>query len=220
MTLSRSEIQSGTTDELGHFRDLLETLDEEAWRSPSRCEGWRVADVAAHLVGSVTDVVEGRLDGLGSPEVTAREVQERDGRSAGDLAQELGSSTKAAAEILATFDDAGWESPAPGGYPGTVGQGVEAIWSDAWQHANDIRAALGRAPVAGPGQRATLHHIAEHLELMRWGPATLAFEGGEEIPVGGGGRRISGDPHAFILAATGRADPAPLGLDPSVNIYA
>ncbi len=219
MTLSRSEIASGTTAELTDFADLLETLDEEAWRTPTRCEGWRVADVAAHLVGSVTDVVEGRLDGLGTPEVTDREVQERAGRSAGDLAQELATSGKAAAEILATFDDAAWESPAPGGYQGTLGQGVQAIWSDAWQHADDIRAALGRAPVAGPGQRATLHHIAEHLELQHWGPATLAFDG-EELPVGGGGRRISGDPHAFILAATGRADPAPLGLDDSVNIYA
>jgi len=43
----------------------------------------------------------------------------------------------------------------------------------------------------------------------------------EDIPIGsGGGQRITGDPLAFILAATGRADPTPLGLDDTVNIYA
>ena len=36
----------------------------------------------------------------------------------------------------------------------------------------------------------------------------------------GGGEKISGDPHQFLLVATGRADPSPLGLDESVNIFA
>jgi hypothetical protein len=30
---------------------------------------------------------------------------------------------------------------------------------------------------------------------------------------------LTGDPLPFVLAATGRSDPAALGLDPSVNIY-
>jgi uncharacterized protein (TIGR03083 family) len=29
--------------------DLLSTLDDEQWRTPSLCEGWTVRDVAAHL---------------------------------------------------------------------------------------------------------------------------------------------------------------------------
>ena len=37
--------------------------------------------------------------------------------------------------------------------------------------------------------------------------------------VGGGGRRITGDPLAFVLVATGRGDPAPSALDETVNIY-
>jgi len=42
-----------------------------------------------------------------------------------------------------------------------------------------------------------------------------------EVAVGAGkGRRITGDPLEFVLVATGRADPARIGLDPSVNIYA
>jgi hypothetical protein len=35
----------------------------------------------------------------------------------------------------------------------------------------------------------------------------------------GSGRRVTGDPHQFVLVATGRADPATLGLDESVNVY-
>jgi hypothetical protein len=41
----------------------------------------------------------------------------------------------------------------------------------------------------------------------------------DEVDVGAGGRRITGDPLAFVLAASGRTDPAALGLDPTVNIY-
>ena len=49
----------------------------------------------------------------------------------------------------------------------------------------------------------------------------LALDGMEEVPVGsGGGLRVEGDPHLFLMVATGRADPAELGLDETVNIFA
>src|SRR6266508_1310881 len=56
-----------------------------------------------------------------------------------------------------------------------------------------------------------------------WGPTVLALNGIPEFPVnangGAVGSRFTGDPLAFVLAATGRSDPAPLGLDESANIY-
>ena len=219
MTLPRAEIEPGVLAELESFRGLLETLDEQAWATPTRCEGWNVSDVASHVVGSMADVVEGRLDGLGTPEVTAREVAERKGQTPDDLARELAAVTKQAADLLAVFDEAAWEASAPGGYAGTLGQGVEALWYDTWAHGDDIRAALGQPPVRGPGLRAGLHHVAEHLEQQGWGPAKLALDGVEEIPIGSGGPRIAGDPYAFVLAATGRGDPRQFGLDETVNIY-
>ncbi len=178
-----------------------------------------MADVAAHVVGSMTDVVSGRLDGLGSPEVTAREVAERDGRSAGELLDELTQSRKQAADLLALFDDAAWEASSPGGYSGTLGQGVEALWYDTWAHHDDIAAALGRPTRRGPGLRAGVHHIADVLTQHGWGPATLSLAGLEQVPVSGGGPAIAADPLAFVLVASGRADPASLGLDETVNIY-
>lgn len=219
MTLRRDEIVPGIIEELEAFGALLATLDDAAWRTQTRCEGWRVADVAAHVVGSMTDVVSGRLEGLGSPEVTAREVSERDGQSAGDLLDELTQSAKQAAELLALFDNAAWEAPSPGGYTGTLGQGVEALWYDTWAHHDDIGAALGRPARRGPGLRAGVHHVADVLSQQGWGPATLALQGIEEVPVSGGGPAISADPLAFVLVASGRSDPASLGLDETVNIY-
>src|SRR5215469_7328708 len=89
MTLARSVVVPGMITEYGVFADLLDGLTPEQWEVQSRCDGWRVADVAAHVVGQLTDVAALRLDGLGTPEVTARQVQERKGRTASELAEEL-----------------------------------------------------------------------------------------------------------------------------------
>jgi uncharacterized protein (TIGR03083 family) len=220
MTLSRTEVTPGLITELEAFGALLASLDDKAWVASTRCEGWSVADTSSHVVGSVADVVAGRLEGLGSPEVTAREVAERRGRSAADLAQELSEVTKLAGELAAAFDDAAWEMPAPGGYEGTLGQGVEAIWYDTYLHAEDVRAALGLPAERGPGLRAAMHHVASELEKIGWGPATLAFEGIEPVPVGGGGPEHRGDALQFVLVATGREKPSVLGPDAPDNIYA
>jgi uncharacterized protein (TIGR03083 family) len=220
MTLSRIEVMSGLVVELEAFGALIEPLDAEQWATPTRCDGWAVADVAAHVVGSMADVVSGQLEGLGSPEVTAREVAERQGRSPAELVSELVQVTKLASELGQAFDDAAWEAPAPGGFDGSLGEGVEALWYDAYLHADDIRMALGRHSERGPGLRPAVIHVAMLLDKRGWGPATLSFDDIETLLIGGGGRTFTGDPLPFVLAATGRGDPAPLGLDDSVNIYA
>ncbi len=33
------------------FTEALASLSPEQWEAPSRCDGWRVQDVAAHLAG-------------------------------------------------------------------------------------------------------------------------------------------------------------------------
>jgi uncharacterized protein (TIGR03083 family) len=219
MTLSRTDVVPGLLAELQAFADLIDPLEAAEWAHATRCEGWTVGDVAAHVVGSIADVVSGQLDGLGSPEVTAREVAERKGRSAAELAQELVAVTKLAADLAAVFDDASWDAPGPGGYDGTLGQGVEALWYDTYLHADDVRAALGRTSSRGPGLRASVHHVAHELDKRGWGPALLAFDGIEEVPVGSGGANRTGDALEFVLVATGRTDPSALGPDGPLNIY-
>jgi uncharacterized protein (TIGR03083 family) len=220
MTLPRDQVVKGFIEELAAFSALVRSLEADELRAPTRCDGWSAGDVAAHVIGGLADVVGGRFDGLGTPEVTARQVEERRGRTADELAEELDDVAVGSRQLLDAFDDDAWNGPAPAGLASTVGSGVEALWYDAYLHADDIRAAIGKPSVRGEGIRASVSHIAEILTDHSWGPATIALDGIEPFDVsGGGGRTVSGEPLAFILAATGRADPAPLGLDPSVNIY-
>lgn len=220
MTLARDVAVTGMIAGYEEFGRLIQDLTDEQWKQPTRCEGWTVADVAAHVVGQLSDIVNFRLEGIGSPEVTQRQVDERRGRTPAELTEELLASQKLGTDIVNSFDDEAWNGPAPGGLPGTIGSGIEALWADAYVHGDDIRAAAGLPSVGGDGQLASVSHLADALTERGWGPATIALEGLPEFAVsGGGGQRITGEPLPFILAATGRADPASIGLDPTVNIY-
>jgi uncharacterized protein (TIGR03083 family) len=219
MTLGRTVVVPGMIVEYRAFSGLLRNLSADEWQAPSRCEGWTAADVAGHVVGQITDVSVLRLDGLGTPEVTDRQVRERRGRGPDALADELDTSTESAAALAAAFDDQAWEAPGPPGTPGTLGQGLESLWFDTFLHADDIRQATGRPPVLGDGLLPSVSHITQILTDQEWRPATLRLDGMEEFPISGGGQLISGDPMTFILVSTGRAEPTLMGLDESVNIY-
>ena len=227
MALPRTDVTTGLLEELARFKGLIQGLTAAEWATPSRCSGWTVGDVAAHVIGGMADVAAFRLEGLGTPEVTARQVAERHGRSPGELADELGAAIKATAELLEAFNDEAWAMEAPGGFDFTLGEGVEALWHDAWLHGDDILAALGRPSERGDGMVASVSHIADVLTREGWGPAVLALDGLPEFAVnpnaangnGNGASRFSGDPLAFVYAATGRGDLARLGLDESANIY-
>ncbi len=220
MTLPRDEVVKGFDGEMAAFAELARSLDEDGWRAPTRCEGWTAGDLVAHVAATLTAVSSGEFEGLGTPEVTERHVVERRSRSAGEVIAELTEATAVASSLLDGFDEDAWSGPAPAGVATAVGAGVEALWYDAYLHGDDIRAATGEPPVAGDGVRASVSHIADILTDQGWGPAVLELDGQDRFVVGSGeGATITGDPRAFILAATGRADPAPLGLDESVNIY-
>ena len=202
MALERAVVSDGLLDELDRFESLLRSLTPADWSTPSRCEGWSVADVAAHTVGSMADVVAGRFDGLGTPEVTAREVAERRGRSATDVADECAEVRKVAVGLLAVFDDDAWQAPAPGDFDGALGDGVEALWFDTFLHGDDIRAALGRPSQTGPGLAGAVSHTNFLLAGQDWhGEAPAQEDAAME----------------WILVATGRATGGP---DSPPNVYA
>jgi uncharacterized protein (TIGR03083 family) len=205
MALARTVVSEGLLDELDRFEQLVGTLTPAQWDTPSRCDGWTVGDVARHVIGSMADVAAGRLDGLGSPEVTQREVDERAGRAPAELADECAESRKAAAGLLPLFDDDAWAAAAPGGFDGTLGDAVEALWFDTWMHAQDMRAALGIPPVMNDGLRAAVSHVGWELGRRDWQGS---------IPTNDDAA------YGFILVATGRADGSSLGTDAPPNIYA
>lgn len=223
MALSRDEVGKGLVVELEGFERLVRSLSPTEMTRTTRCEGWTVADVAAHLIGTMADITQGRIEGQGTPEATEGQVVERRGRPAAELADELRQAADVTPGLLAAFDDDAWGRPAPGGYDMTLGEAVEALWYDAYVHADDIRAAAGRPTERTDGLKASVSHVADLLTRKGWGPATLALDGLPEFTVGvgdGRGHRIEGDPFEFLLAATGRAEPAVLGLDATVNVYA
>ncbi|MGA8724329.1 MAG: maleylpyruvate isomerase family mycothiol-dependent enzyme [Acidimicrobiales bacterium] len=221
MTLERSVVVPGVLVEYRSFGELLGGLSDEQWQSPSRCAGWSVADVAGHVVGQLSDVTAFRLEGLGTPEATARQVEERRGRTADDLAQELDATTQTAADLIGSFDDDAYNAEGPQGNGQTLGYGIESLWFDTFLHADDIRVAFGGATTSTDAHAPSVSHIAQVLTHQGWHPATIRLNGLDEFLVGNGSedRVIDGDPMEFILVSTGRADPGPLGLDPTVNIY-
>jgi uncharacterized protein (TIGR03083 family) len=220
MLLSREEVVAGLPAERAEFVLMLRGLWEEDGGRPTRCEGWSIRAVASHVLGELVAIVAGNLVGQGTPEMTRRHVTERDAKLLTELADELEEAGEAADVLLDAFDDAAWATPAPAGVPGTLGAAVEALWYDTYMHHEDILAALHQRLKRGPGLHAALDQVALRLEVRDWGPATLVLDGFEDIPInGGGGRRVIGEALEFVLVATGRADPAPLGLDSSVNVY-
>jgi uncharacterized protein (TIGR03083 family) len=220
MTLDRATVLAGITDELRAFGELVGSLGADDLSITSRCAGWTVADVAGHVVGTVVDVTQGRLEGQGTPGVTQRQARERAGRTAQQLADELAAAGPTLAALFASLSEEAWEGPAPNDRNYTLGFAVEAMWFDAYVHGDDIRAALALPSARGAGLRCAVHHVAGYLEHRGWGPATLALTGIEQIDIGGGGPEISGDPLEFVLAATGRRDASGIGLDPTINVYA
>jgi uncharacterized protein (TIGR03083 family) len=199
MALDRDVVTDGLLEELERFEELVRSIGPEEWEQPSRCDGWTVGDVARHVVGSMADVAAGRLDGLGTPEVTDREVAERAGRSPAEVADECAEVRKAAAGMLPLFDDAAWAAPAPGGYEGTLGDGVEALWYDTWLHGEDVRAGIGRpAAATGNGLAGGVSHVAFELRKRGWDGA---------VPTG------ADEQVAWVLSATGRAPLQPGLLD-------
>jgi uncharacterized protein (TIGR03083 family) len=213
--LARTDIAQGLIDEYQAFASLVESLDPAEWATPSRCAGFDVRDVAGHVIGLAEDVVKG-VPGSRNAEEEAASVR---GDTPAQAAARLRAVVEGLEPLLAALDDAMWDGPS--GVPDlTFGAGVHLLWYDAFVHADDIRAAIGRPSEIGPGLGASVDYLAGELESRGWGPATLALSGQARRDIAGGGREVNGDPLQFVLAATGRLDPSTLELGPDVNIYA
>jgi uncharacterized protein (TIGR03083 family) len=216
MGLGREEAIAGLLAEYEGFGDLVRSLDADQWEKPSRCAGWTAGDVARHVVGTATDVANGVV-GTHTPD---EEVAERKGRSPAEVADELDVALGTLRNLGSLIDnDEAWNGPSP--VPDlTMRQGILTLFYDIYVHSDDIRAAVGLRPTpGGMGLDASLEYLGEQLTQREWGPATLALDGMEKMDVGAGGAPVTGEAMAFVLAATGRADPGALGLDESVNIY-
>jgi uncharacterized protein (TIGR03083 family) len=220
MAIGQTEVTQGLPEEMSRFHAVVASCTDEEWQMPTRCEGWRVADVAAHVTGVMVDITAGRLEGVDTQPWYDRQVAERRDRPKQVILDELVDATRATTALLALFDGAAWAGPAAPGVDATLGAAMQALWAGLYIHVEDELAALGRDPQRGPGLEAAVDHIAGLLTASGWGPATLELDDLGLVEVGGGGgRRIETDAFTFVLVASGRSAPSLLGVDESVNVY-
>jgi len=215
MTPTGAEIANNVLRAYEGFAQMIESLDAKAWQVPTRCTGWRVCDVAGHVVGLATDSAAGD-PGARTPDEHAAQLRDR---SPQELATQLRTSVAGLHAFLQTLDDSSWTGPSP--VPDrTLTEAVAGLWFDTFVHDDDVRAALYIEHARGTTLTFAVAVLAASLTRSGWGPATLDLDDTPPLDIGAGGPKITGDPYKFVLVATGRADAATLGLDPSVNIYA
>lgn len=217
---SKAEITEAFRSVLTRFSNLVRPLTDDQLATPSRCAGWTVGDVAGHFVGSMAEIAAGELEGQGTEPVTKRQVEDRRGRTATQLADELDVAAVGLNGLLDVLDDAAWNAPAGGGYNGSLGRGIEALLFDGAMHADDIDVALNLGHHPTPAEvLAALSHVTYHLGLENYS-AVIALDGMPEVVLGdGSGPTIVGSAGQFLMAATGRGNPADFGCDETLNIY-
>jgi uncharacterized protein (TIGR03083 family) len=137
----------------------LAELDDAQWATASRCEGWSVQDVVAHLVDAnrfwAISIAAGRsgeptrflagFDPVASP---AEMVDGVRSLPSATVLERFVDSNEAIAESVAGLDDDGWSmlGEAPPGHVPLRAVALHALW-DAWVHERDIALPLGLAPV-------------------------------------------------------------------------
>ncbi len=158
------------------------------------CPGWSVHDVVAHLGGSVTDILAGRMDGVGSDEWTAAQVDARRETPIADVLAEWAAGSP-------QFED---------GLRAIGGPMAALAVADAWNHEQDLRGALGHEGGADPAAEHTAiegYASAVGGGLAAAGHAPLKIvAGATEFATGDGepGATVTGAPFDLARALAGR----------------
>lgn len=131
---------------------------------------WVVADAYRHLTGVCADVLDGAMDGAGTPEWTAAQIAKRCDADVGDVCAEWGSR---AADLDTRVAQAG--------------RAMSFVAFDAWTHEQDVRAATG---VGGARDEMATALAAIALETFQQryaksgAPALLVDTGTETVVLG------------------------------------
>jgi uncharacterized protein (TIGR03083 family) len=234
--LNQAELKAELVEERRLLTAYLEALPEGAWDKESLCEGWRIKDVVAHVVGNAADISSGNTADAGSPEYNARQVAERTDRTPAQLLEEWATVGPAFEDGITALDDAFFNAD----YPpfGTVGEALRRFSEDTWIHRQDIRVPLGDGvDPQGPGVFAVLAvalfeaetRMPQHAPSVR--SVTIDADGSKEtvkVADEGVDVTVSGDAATIALVATGRYDLDKVTVSPEIpdgfatafNIYA
>jgi len=175
--------------------------DDDLARPVPACPGWSVRDIVAHLAGLAADLPAGRTEGMATPEWTARQLEERVGRSLDELLDEWAEHAPALGRLLAEMTRV---------VPPVV---------DIVTHEDDIRAALG-APTAldsvGFDYALQAYVMALDYRLRKKQlPALRVRAGDEEWEVGEGEPTITltTTPYDLFRTLSGRRSEAQVRAD-------
>ena len=157
------------------LQQTLESLTEEQWRAPSRCEGWDTQDVVAHLIStngfwtlSIRSGLEGQptrfLDGFDPKASPAALAEAARGTPWSTTLEQFVASNDELAATIEKLDDAGWSTPAeaPPGHIAVRAVAHHALW-DSWVHERDIVLPLGLPAVDEPDEVAACLRYAAAL---------------------------------------------------------
>jgi uncharacterized protein (TIGR03083 family) len=191
----------------------LATLTDEQWAVPSRCEGWTVQDVIAHLIGtnafwqiSIQSGVAGSptkyLVGFDPVATPAQMVEPMRAMTPSAILAELGASTDALVEVVESLDEQGWAATgeSPVGHVPIRELAHHALW-DSWIHERDVLLPLGITPV---------EEVDEVLSSLRY---VAALTAALSIP-GGDGRTGS-----IVLEVTDPDARYVLDLEDAVHLH-
>lgn len=144
---------------------VLGDLDERDWASASRCDGWSVQDVIAHLVGvnafwqgSVAAGLRGEptrmlaaFDPAATPPMMVEGMRQF---SSGQVLDQFTTSNEAFLEMLDGLSDGDWEdvtAESPAGHVSVRLLSDHALW-DSWVHERDVLLPLGLEPAVEPDE--------------------------------------------------------------------
>lgn len=209
------------------FLDLLESIPEEQWETPTDLPGWDVRAVASHvahlesiLAGGPEETAE-----VGEPPhvtgfmglYTEIGVVNRRGASADAIINEIREATTARHTRLVSdppTDASGSPEPIFGGVPWDWRRLLRNRPLDVWMHEQDVRRAVGRP---GGMDTAPAKHTAEYLA------ESLGFVLGKKVGAPAGTTLVldmaGSDPVAFTVNDDGRGEPLPAPpADPTVTL--
>ncbi|MEY2448973.1 MAG: hypothetical protein QOH79_2449 [Acidimicrobiaceae bacterium] len=185
------------------LQDALATLTDDQWAHPSRCVGWSVQDVIAHLIGTNDFWAMSILAGLaGSPTrilaafdpaaTPSLMVAPMRSMTPAETLDRFVESNRSLFDAVESLDDEGWSTlgESPAGHVPMRMLANHALW-DAWVHERDILLPLGIVPA---------HEADEILSCLRYVAAVAPVLAHMADPTRRGALSIeASDPEAHIV---------------------